>query len=430
MKFYGTFCFKLLPYAIGLSLLSTGAVKAQNNTNLQEVQEIIAIVNDKLISVYDLDQRTKLLALAGGRRTITREELDYIEQQAMQALIDDRLKLQEAAKYDAVMPEKDVIASYENYAGRFQMDPDELEKQLNSAGVKKNTLLEQIRGTMAWQSVVGGLLEQQVNITDDEVYNFIDNLERNKGKDQYRVSEIYFLVSDNAFREQARANAAGIQQQLNEGSPFAAMAQQFSQSSTAAVGGDLGWVMRDALPTEVNEILLTMNVGETSEPIETEDGIYVIQVTDRRQILTLNDNDIAVQLKHLLFATEDGADGKFEALNKKVVEKVSDVESCEMNDQYAAELGAKESGILGTFRIGELPIEIREEVLTLEEGAGTNLYQEPTGYRSFVLCGKEIPTVELPNYDDVLEDLTQSRVQLIAKRHLRDLRRDAIVDYR
>ena len=328
------------------------------------------------------------------------------------------------------MPEKDVIASYDNYAGRFQMDPDELEKQLNSAGVKKDTLLDQIRGTMAWQSVVGGLLEQQVNITDDEVYNFIDNLERNKGKDQYKVSEIYILVSDNAFRDQARANADAIQQQLNEGTPFAAMAQQFSQSSTEAVGGDLGWVMRDALPKEVNEELLTMSVGEISEPIETEDGIYVIQVTDRRQILTLNDNDIAVQLKHLLFAPEDGADGKFESLNKKVVASVSDVESCEMNDQDAAELGAKESGVLGTFRIGELPVEIRQEILTLEEGAGTNLYQEPSGYRSFVLCQKEVPVVELPNYDDVLENLTQSRVQLIAKRHLRDLRRDAIVDYR
>ncbi|MBT6033356.1 MAG: hypothetical protein HOH19_12340, partial [Kordiimonadaceae bacterium] len=176
---------KTLICASGFLLFSNNASNAQNNTTLQEVQEIVAIVNDKIISLYDLEQRTLLIKLAGGDRELSEADEDYLQQQAMQALIDDRLKIQEAAKYESIMEEKDVLDSYNNYASQFELKPEELEAQMENQGVVKNTLLDQIRGSMAWQSIVGGLLEQQVNVTDDEVDNYIDKMERLKGKDQY-----------------------------------------------------------------------------------------------------------------------------------------------------------------------------------------------------------------------------------------------------
>ena len=73
---------------------------------------------------------------------------------------------------------------------------------------------------------------------------------------------------------------------------------------------------------------------------------------------------------------------------------------------------------------------MRSAVLDLEVGYGTPLNEEPEGYRSFILCSKDIPEIVLPEYEAVLENMTQTRLQLVARRHLRDLRRDAIVDYR
>ena len=415
---------------VGISLFTAGPAKAQSDSELQDVQEIIAIVNDQVISLYDLKQRSLLLALAGGARDITPEEQRYFQTQAMEALIDDKLKLQEAVKYEADMPEADVLISYENYAKQFNVDSDELTGQLNEAGVEKETLLSQIRGSMAWSGVIFGLLEPQVSVTDDEVMNIIESLERNKGRDQYKVSEIFILVTDNARREDSYNNAKAIHEQLLEGAPFAGIARQFSQSSTATVGGDLDWIMENELPEVVDQAVRTMEIGDISEPIETEDGYYIMLVTDKRKILTLNESDINVVLKQIRFDKGDGSDAVKNALNERVMNEFQNTNACELNEEIAEKLGAIDTNEVGSFRLGQLPLDIRKELLSIEEGSGTRIFDDEEGFITFLLCEKNIPEIKLPEFDTVLENLTQSRLQLMARRHLRDLRRDAIIDYR
>lgn len=422
---------KLLILPLAFTLLSSKVINAQQTpTDLQDVQQIVAIVNDELISLYDLKQRTLLLALTNGLQQMTAEQQQLLQNQAMTGLIDDKLKLQEAAKFEALMSETEIEQAYDNYAQQFNLAPDALEKNLTDTGIQKDSLLFQIQGSMAWQRVVGGLLQPLVNITDDEVMNFIEKLERDKGKFEFQVSEIFLLISDNAQREETIANSKIMHEQLTAGTPFAGMAQQFSQSSTASVGGDMGWVMESELPDEVNNAIPTMEEGEISDPIITEDGIYILQLTSKRRILTLNDDDIAVELKYMEFSNEDNPNTSLEALNQKVYPTLQNANSCEAIEENSENLNASDIGNYGTFRIGDLPSEIKAEVLSLEEGHGTNLYALEGGYRSFILCVKDIPEIRLPEFDAVLENMTQSRLQLVARRHLRDLRRDAVVDYR
>lgn len=415
---------------VGIFLFTSVPIRAQNNTELQDVQEIIAIVNDSVISLYDLKQRSLLLALAGGPRDVSTEEQRYFQAQAMEALIDDKLKLQEAVKYDANMKEADVLISFENYARQFNVGGEELTGQLSEAGVEKETLLSQIRGSMAWSGVIFGLLQPQVSVTDDEVMNIIESLERNKGRDQYKVSEIFILITDNSRREDSLTNTKAIHEQIIAGAPFAGVARQFSQSSTATVGGDLDWIMENELPEVVDEIVRGMEIGDVSEPIETEDGIYIIMVTDKRKILTLNESDINVVLKQIRFDKGDGSEEVKNALNERVMSEVQNTNACELNEEIAEKLGALDTNEVGSFRIGQLPLDVRKEILSIEEGAGTRIFDDEEGYLSFLLCEKNIPEIKLPEYDTVLENLTQSRLQLMARRHLRDLRRDAIIDYR
>ena len=272
--------------SVSFMLFSTASVNAQAPTDLEDAQQIVAIVNDDLITLYDLKQRALLLRMSAGDRPITPEFEQQLQGQAMDALIDERLKTQEAEKYDAIMSTRDLNDAFKGYAGQFNMSSDELEEQLNLAGIIKGTLTESIRSTMSWGGVITGLLQPQVNVTDDEVNNIIEGLERDRGKDEFRVSEIFLLITDNARREQTIETANAIYQQLQQNAPFGAVAQQLSQSSTAAVGGDLGWVMAGQLPKDVNDVVLSMQEGEMSEPIITEDGVYILKVTDKRQILT------------------------------------------------------------------------------------------------------------------------------------------------
>ena len=422
---------KTLIVSLVFTLFSNNALKAQQTaSDLQDVQQIVAIVNDELISLYDLKQRTLLLVLSGGSGQITQEQQQYLQNQAMSGLIDDKLKLQEAAKYEAGASEAEVENSYANYAKQFNMAPDELEVRLNESGVQKESLIQQLKSSMAWQRVMSGLLEPMVNVTDDEVDNFIEKLERDKGKFEYQVSEIFLLITNNEQREEIIAASKVMHDQLSAGADFVRMAQQFSQSSTASVGGDMGWIMENELPSEVSAEIPPLNRGDITEPIVTEDGVYILKLTNKRKILTLNDDDIAVDLKYLHFSKADFPENTIEKLKRDVLKAVQSPDACEVNDANGEKLNATDVGATGAIRVGDLPLEMRPLVLDLEVGYGTALNEEADGYRSFILCGKDIPVITLPDYEAVLQNITQTRLQLVARRHLRDLRRDAIVDYR
>ncbi|MBL4603673.1 MAG: peptidylprolyl isomerase [Emcibacteraceae bacterium] len=431
MKTYRQFILKILMLSVTVLLFTNNALKAQQTrSDLQDVQQIIAIVNDELISLYDLKQRVMILVLSTGSAQIQGDPEQYFQTQAMNGLIDDKLKLQEAVKYDATPNDDELETSYGTYANQFNMAPDELEIRLNETGIQKESLLNQIRGTVAWQRLVGGLLQTQVNITDDEVLNYIEKLERDKGKFEYNVSEIFLLITNNAQRDDIVSTAKIMHEQLNSGALFSGVAQQFSQSSTASVGGDMGWIMESELPDEVNQVIPLMEVGGISEPIITDDGIYILKLSNKRKILTLNDSDIAVELKYIFFSKEDNVDSSLDALNELVFPVVNNSNACELNDENGKSLNATDAGQLGTFRVGELPAQVQDDILNLKDGHGTKLYEDEEGYRSFVLCLKDIPEIVLPEFEVVLDNMTKSRLQLIARRHLRDLRRDAIIDYR
>lgn len=431
MKNYRQLLLKTLMFSMVFTLFSNNALKAQQTaSDLQDVQQIVAIVNDELISLYDLKQRTLLLALSSGSAQITPEQQQYLQNQAMSGLIDDKLKLQEASKYEAGASEPEIAMSYANYARQFNMEPDVLEVRLNEAGVEKQSLLQQLRSSMAWQRLMTGLLEPMVNVTDDEVMNFIEKLERDKGKFEYQVSEIFLLITDNAQREEIVSAANIMHEQLTTGIDFSRMAQQFSQASTASVGGDMGWIMENELPTEVSAEIPPLEAGAITDPIVTEDGVYILKLTSKRRILTLNDNDIAVDLRFLYFSKEQFPIDTVEQLKQDVLKAVQTPDACEANDANADALKATDVGTTGVIRVGALPLEMRSTVLNLEIGYGTALNEEPDGYRSFILCGKDIPEIVIPEYEAVLENMTQARLQLVARRHLRDLRRDAVVDYR
>ena len=319
MKYYKRQLLKILLTFFVCPILQHGIVNAQQPiADLQDVQEIVAIVNDEVISLYDLKQRTLLLALSSSSGQITQEQEQLLQQQAMSGLIDDKLKLEEAEKYKAIATETEMATSYRNYARQFNLEPDVLETRLNEAGVAKKTLEAQLGSSMAWQRVTFGLLEPMANVTDDEVMNYIEKMERDKGKFEFQVSEIFLPISNNAQREEVKSAANIMHEQLATGVDFPRVAQQFSQSSTASVGGDMGWIMDNELPEEVNTEIRLLETGTITEPIVTEQGVYILKLNNKRRILTLDENDIAVNLRFLFFSKKEFQDDTLGQLKKSV----------------------------------------------------------------------------------------------------------------
>ncbi|PCI32712.1 MAG: hypothetical protein COB54_06350 [Alphaproteobacteria bacterium] len=427
--------FKLSVLAIMSSFLLSplpGFAQQSNETQqLSDVQQIVAVVNDSPISLYDLKQRVLLFMMSSGARQFTQQEQQYFNQQALQSLVDDKLKTQEADKYKTVISKQEQEQSFASYAQQMRVTASQLEQQLGQVGIRKESMLLQIEASLAWEQIVGGLLMPQVSISDEEIYSILDRMTTNKGQEEYHPLEIFLLVSENDQREDSRTAAHRIVEQLKDKASFQQMARQFSQSTTSAVGGDLGWLMKSQLSMEIVTALEAMEIGQISDPIETEDGFYILQLAGKRQILTPNEIDARVDLQHMFFEISDKAESdEVAALEKIVTAAAAKIENCENLEEQGKALGAKETGSLGNLAISELPKNMHQTLLDLEIGHATKPLKEENGYRVFVVCDRKDPEIRLPDYDSVEGSLSQQRVGLIARRHLRDLRRDAIIDYK
>ncbi|WP_165776938.1 peptidylprolyl isomerase [Paremcibacter congregatus] len=430
-----TFKLNLAGILSSIMLLSSNASAQQDPgtpQQLSDVQQIVAVVNDSPISLYDLKQRVMLFMISSGQRQYSQQEQQYMQQQALQSLVDDKLKIQEADKYKTVISQQEQEQSFASYAQQMRVTSQQLEQQLNQAGINKASMLKQIEASLAWEQVVGGLLMPQVSISDEEIYAILDRMQHNKGQLEYHPREIFLLVSENERRDEIRAAADSILEQLkSKPNAFPMMARQFSQATTSAVGGDLGWLMKSELNKEIASALEKLEPGELSKPIETEDGFYIVQLVEKRQILTATPTDAKVDLQHMFFKFSDKAEAEeITALEATITAAAAKINSCEDLAAQGKAIGASETGELGDLAISDLPTHLQQPLLDLEIGKATPPVKEETGFRVFVLCNREEPQIRMPDYDSIEGSLSQQRVGLIARRHLRDLRRDAIIDYK
>ena len=168
--------------------------------------------------------------------------------------------------------------------------------------------IRQIEGEIAWQRLQRAKIE--VTVGDDEVKAVIDKMNASKGTEEFRVGEI-FLPTPPGGEAQTIENANKILDQLKNGASFAGYARQYSQSSSAAVGGDLGWMRPELLPEPLANVLRQMGPGQISNPIANSGGVPILAVQDTRKILTRDPRDAVLSLKQVSITFPKGRKATF-----------------------------------------------------------------------------------------------------------------------
>jgi peptidyl-prolyl cis-trans isomerase SurA len=393
------------------------------------VRKATALVNGEVITDTDVEQRLNLVLTASGGR-ITGEERERLRMQVLRNLIDEKLQVQEARSHDVVISDEEVNQTFDRVATQFKRTPKDFGEYLQSNGSSANTLKQQILGELAWNRLLRRRIEPFVNVGDDEVTGIISKLEAAKGTEEYRVGEIY-LSATPVTREEVRANAARIVGQIRGGSSFVAYARQFSEASTAGVGGDLGWVRQGQLPDAVGKVVPTLTVGQVSDPIDVPGGIMLVALTEKRQVLSADPARAVLSLKQISVEfpagmTEAQAAPRVEALNNAT----RAMGGCGRAEAAATQVGGEVVQNEG-IRLADLPPQLRDIVGRLGVGEATPPFGSlQDGVRVLVLCGRDDAAASVPSFDEVYAQLNDQRINMRARRYLRDLRRDAVVDYR
>ncbi len=241
-----------------------------------------AVVNDDIISVLDLTMRMQLSIIAAGVED-SQEVRRRLTSQVLRGLIDERLQMQEATRLDIEVTDVQVAGALEQISQQNQMTEGQFLTMLRNRGVIPTTLIDQIRAQIAWQTVVQRRLRPTVVISTEEVEEVVNRLSARRGSIERRVAEIFIPVESAAKEAEGLANANRLLDELRRGANFAGLARQFSQSGTATLGGDLGWVQDGELDEELNSALLQMGPGDISRPIRTLTGYQILLLRDMRK---------------------------------------------------------------------------------------------------------------------------------------------------
>lgn len=249
----------------------------------QDALRIAAVVNDEVITGLDLAVRTRM-AMLSAQLPDTPEMRNRAARQVLRAMIDERLMLQEAARQNITVQQSELDAELSKLAERNGVTLDQFGPYLQQNGVLLEPLADQLRASLAWTKLVNRQLRPRAVVSEEDIDEVLRQAEANKGQPQRRVSEIFLAVGQTAEEEEVRRGAERLIEQIRGGAPFSAIAAQFSESATAAVGGDVGWVLPGQLPPEVDEALQSMSEGEIAGPIRAAGGYYILQLRGQRSI--------------------------------------------------------------------------------------------------------------------------------------------------
>jgi peptidyl-prolyl cis-trans isomerase SurA len=397
--------------------------------NDPNVRRATAQVNGEIITGTDIDHRLALIVAANDNK-LPPEELARFRAQILTNLIDETLQIQEAAANEIEVTDAEVNQYFDRIAQQnFNRPANEVEKYLISIGASVATLKRQIKGELSWSRLLSRNVRPSANVSDDEVNAIIERIKATKGTTEYRLGEIYLAATPETLPS-VQENARKIIDQLRQGGNFVAYARQFSEASTASVGGDLGWLSLAQLPQSLATAAASMNSNEV-KAVASPGGVSILLLIDKRQVATSDPRDSVLSLKQIAITFPKGTtEAQVTPLVKRFSEETQQISGCGVADEMARKLGADVVNRDG-IKIRELPAPLQQVMLDLQVGQSTPPYGSlEDGVRVFVLCGRDAPQeAASESFDEIMSRLEEERVNKRARIYLRDLRRDAVIEY-
>ena len=305
-------------------------------------------------------------------------------------------------------------------------------------GIDKSAIVEQVETTVAWRKVIRTLFLRSARVSDQEIDDILAGEEKRTGQPEFLISEIYLPFDQRGRKDQVEALATRLIQQIQSGADFAAIARNFSQSPTAAVGGSLGWNRVGQLAPELDKIARQLAPGQVSAPVRTLEGIYLLKLRSKRAIqpfLEKTSTPETVTLFQVHFALPPAArQVEVDAVIEKARQRSRGIASCADMEVLGKAAGTQLSGPLGKFELVQLSPQLRNLIANLPNSTPSPPVASAGGVIVVMVCARTAPETRKIDRatarDRIRSRLTGERLNLAARQFLRSLRRAAIVDVR
>jgi peptidyl-prolyl cis-trans isomerase SurA len=419
-------------------------IDATDESKANDSNSVVATVNDESISDFELRQRVSLyLALNSINQQLTAEQKTRMRNQILEQLEAEKVQLQEAQKKKITVSPIEVDKRINGMMQDNHFTIEQLRENLTKAGASEEALRAQLTASIAWQKAVQDEYGDRINITPEMVNTEMQRLAEGANKPHYHVLEIFLPVDNPELDPKVRKDAEEVQNQLRQGAPFRMVARQFSQHPSAATGGDMGWINEGQLAPELNSTLAKLEIGAITDPIRSTGGYYILALAERQEPLGTKIDTAptgpagpagTLPLARLLLPVDPRSPKEqIEPVFKVAVQIQTHYTGCAQLEDLSNKMKGSVYMNLGDAKLAELSPQIQEAMKNSKSGEAAAPFMSEAGIELIGRCDKRIEVKTayvMPTRGQVEDRLFESQIAALARRYLRDLKRDANIQVR
>ncbi|MNQ83414.1 Chaperone SurA precursor [compost metagenome] len=355
----------------------------------------------------------------------TEENIGAIQQQALNDLIEQHLQAAELTKFEQLkISDAEVDQEIAGMAREAGTTPENYMAFLEQGGIRPQSFREQLRTEIGWRELVGGRFRDRAKVTRTQVEQAMRQLTESATKPQYLVGEIYIEANRVGGMQEAVNGARQLVQQMVQGAPFMAVARQFSAAPSAARGGDAGWVVQGSVQPALQQAMETLDVGQLSNPIPVDGGVYIIYMRDKRSGAATS----LVQMKQVMVELPETAGETEVASATQRLEALRAGLTCDnILERARAEQGLLGAD-LGESDVANLLPQFQQVARSADVGSVSSVVRSPLGVHLLAVCGRRLGGPEAPSAQQVESRLQNQNFAMLGRRYLRDLRADALIE--
>jgi peptidyl-prolyl cis-trans isomerase SurA len=402
---------------------------------IQLVGRIVAVVNNEVITQFELNDRMRIVTQQLQKRGTPLPPQEVLEKQLLERIITDRVQLQFAQETGIRVDDLQLDKTLQRIAQENNMTVEAFRGALEKDGVSFTKFREEIRDEIILGRLREREVENRITVSDGEVENFLSTRAAQAGgEDEYNLAHILVRVPEQASPEQIQSKRAHTEKALAELKKvdFAQVAASYSDAPDALQGGVLGWRAASRLPALFLETVNSLKPGETSAVLRSPNGFHILKLLDKRS----KGGALIVQkthARHILIKTSEIA-SEIDAKNRMIQLKErldNGANFAELARLHSEDGSASKGGDLGWLSPGETVPEFERAMDALKPGEISVPVKSPFGWHLIQILERRS------------EDVSKERQTLMARQEirarkadeayenwLRQLRDQAFVEYR
>ena len=392
--------------------------------------EIVAKVNGQPITNYDLAQRVNFLAAVTNIK-LNESNRQRIETDALQMLIDEKLKLAAAQEIDPNIASRSLAMARDLIDSSFQQNDKNGFEVLRELKLDTASIQQKFVTDLAWASFIQAKFSNKLGDVDAKIDAELARMLEDATKPQIRVSELVLVPETSRPLQDTLRLANEIVSAVTQGANFNAIAQQYSVAGSAQNGGRLGWLSTSQLPQNISDALAKIDVGAVTPPIQQDGAILLFQKNGERKNGQADPSQDRIWLTRALLplaAAATNAD-RLEAA-ARLERDTAGISNCpdllKLHDSY----GSRMQGRLDNIIVGSLAPQMLTLVNELQPGVASAPLSFSEGIAVFMLCKREKAKIDLPSRADVERAIVEKLFGSLGERYLLRLRRAASIERR